>query len=178
MPPLTSATADDWLKLALTWQWLNLARVSPTGEAVWTARSFFSARLVARGPLRRLPPPPPHPRKTSLMWKPGSPITPPPPSSTLQPHVFPPSLPFLGPNGLGDGLYFAPQKHIVFFSTAGYSICKRSGRWSIVDIYHCRGASGKHVLSFKRRNSCEGWIVGAVWSLQQSTLIQSSIQTY
>lgn len=118
MPPLTSATADDWLKLSLAWQRLNLGRVSPTGEAVWMARSF---QCGTRGSwaletLQTL-----LPLQTSLMWKPGSPIT---PCPTLWPPVFLPSLPFLGPNGVGDGLYFAPQKHIVFFSTAGYSICK------------------------------------------------------
>lgn len=117
MPPLTSAAADDWLKLAVTWQRLSLAWVSPTGEAVWMARS---PRCQTRGSWAfETPPHPPPP--ASLMWKPGSPRNPHP---TLRPPVFPPSLPLRGPNGLGDGLYFAPQKHIVFFSTAGYSICK------------------------------------------------------
>lgn len=116
MPPLTSASADDWLKLALAWQcrtwlefhqqeklceWLDSFQCRPCGS--WT---FETPQICLQ---------------TSLMWKPGSPIT---PHLTLRPPVFPPSLPFLGPNGFGDGLYFAPQKHIVFFSTAGYSICK------------------------------------------------------
>lgn len=120
MPPLTSAAADDWWKLALTWQRLNLARVSPTGETVWLARSSQS-RTRGSWAFETPSTPPLLTPQTSLMWKPGSPIT---PRLTLRPPVFPPSLPFLGPNGLGDGLYFAPQKHIVFFSTAGYSICK------------------------------------------------------
>lgn len=117
MPPVTSATADDWLKLALAWQRLNQARVSPTGEAVWMVRSFQCRSRGSRAFEKPQPPPP----QTSLMWKPGSPIT---LHCTLRPPVFPPSFPFLSPSGHGDGLYFAPQKHIVFFSTAGYSICK------------------------------------------------------
>lgn len=116
MPPLTSATADDWLKLTLTWRWLNMARVSPNRGICVHGSILLVAALWLVGLWDAL-----HAPQTSLMRKPGSPITPHP---TLRPPVFPPSLPFLGPNGLGDGLYFAPQKLVVFFSTAGYSICK------------------------------------------------------
>lgn len=41
----------------------------------------------------------------------------------------------------GDGLYLSAQKHIVFFSTAGYSICRVS-LWNIMHIYHWLGATG------------------------------------
>lgn len=113
MPALTSAAADDWLRSALTWRWLSGAGVSTTGRA-WLG--LLSSRPVAQEPPRR----PPHPQ-TNLMWKPGRVIT---PHAALRPPVFPPLLPFLGPNGLGDGLHFAPQKRSVFFNTAGYSICE------------------------------------------------------
>lgn len=122
MPALTSATGSDWLKLLLAWYWLKLARLSPTAETVRMSHSCVSDLwLVGFGGHHKLIY---HPLK-ALIRKPGIATLPTPDDPTLSGPVFPPSLPFVSPNGLGDGLYFTPQKHIIFFSTAGYSICKR-----------------------------------------------------
>lgn len=104
-------------------EWGRLWRGAGWAELEFPRRGRLRERLglLSTRPVAREPPRPPPRPQTNLMWKPGSLIT---PHAALRPPVFPPSLPFLGPDGLGDGLYFAPQKHTVFFNTAGYSICK------------------------------------------------------
>lgn len=56
----------------------------------------------------------------SLIWKTGK-------------HILPHTPSFLWQHS--DGLDLSAQKHIVFFSTAGYSICRVS-LWNIRHIYH------------------------------------------
>lgn len=127
MPP--SHPADDWLKLTLVQQqqqsFFFLFFFLPTGESLWAAQTspwpdswlvglWDTTDLVFTSPTTfsdlktRYPPP----KKTPSLRLPP------------RPPAFPPSLPLLCTNRLADGLYFAPQKHIVFLSTAGYSVCK------------------------------------------------------